>query len=57
MMDNTFVRPITDDERNFLYNLIDDTDKESNCHAKINMLKDKDYKVSEIRMMATNLIY
>jgi len=52
-MRDTFLRPITDDERNILYNLIDETDKESNYRAKIILLKDKDYSVPEIRM-ATN---
>ena len=56
MKDNTFPRPITDDERNTLYNLIDEIDKESNYHDKIILLKDGDNTVSEIRMMATNLI-
>jgi len=52
-MRDTFLRPITDDERNIVYNLIDETDKESNYRAKIILLKDKDYSVPEIRM-ATN---
>jgi hypothetical protein len=37
--------------------LIDETDRESNYCARIILLKDEDYTVSEIRMMATNLIY
>jgi len=40
-----------------LYNLIDETDMESNYRAKVILLKDEDYKVSEIGMMVTNLIY
>ena len=39
------------------YTLIDEIDKEPNYHAKIILLKDEDYMVSEIGMMATNLIY
>jgi hypothetical protein len=57
MRDNTFFRSIIDDERNTLYNLIDETDMESNYHPKFILLKDEDYTVSEIRLMATNLIY
>ncbi|HEX5519049.1 MAG TPA: hypothetical protein VFX18_01270 [Candidatus Nitrosocosmicus sp.] len=56
MRDNTFPSPITDDERNTLFNLIDEADRESNYRVKIILLKDEDYTVSEIRMMATNLI-
>ena len=56
MRDNTFLMPITDDEINILYNLIDETDRESNYPAKIILLKDEDYTVSEIKRMATNLI-
>jgi hypothetical protein len=56
MRNNTFPRPITDDKRNTLYNLIDEIDKEPNCRAKVILLKDEDYSVSEIKMMATNLI-
>ena len=52
-MSDTFLRLITDDERNILHNLIDETDKESNYRAKIILLKDEDYTVPEIRM-ATN---
>jgi hypothetical protein len=32
----------SDDERNILYNLIDEMDKESNYRAKIILLKDED---------------
>ena len=52
-MRDTFLRSITDDERNILYTLIDKSDKESNYRAKIILLKDEDYTVPEIRM-ATN---
>ena len=52
-MRDTFLRSITDDERNILYNLIDELDKESGYRAKIILLKDEDYSVPEIRM-ATN---
>ena len=52
-MRDTFLRPITDDERNILHNLIDEADKESNYRAKIILFKDEDYTVPEIRM-ATN---
>lgn len=52
-MRDTFLRAITDDERNILYNLIDETDKESSYRAKIIMLKDEGYAVPEIRI-ATN---
>jgi transposase len=49
-MRDTFLRPITDDEKNFLYNLIDETDNESSYRAKIILLKDEGYAVPEIRM-------
>jgi hypothetical protein len=52
-MRDTFLRSITDDERNILYTLIEKSDKESNYRAKIILLKDEDYTVPEIRM-ATN---
>lgn len=52
-MRDAFLRAITDDEKNILYNLIDETDKESNYRARIILLKDEDYTVPEIRM-ATN---
>ena len=53
MRDTFLIRPITDDERNILYNLIDDADKESSYRAKIILLKDEGYTVPEIRV-ATN---
>jgi transposase len=51
----TFIRSITDDERNILYDMMawDDDDKESSYRAKIILLRDKGYTVPEIRM-ATN---
>ena len=54
MRDTFLLRPISDDEINILYNLIDETDKDSNYRAKIIMLKDAaGYTVSKIRR-ATN---
>ncbi len=53
MTEDTFLKAITDDERNILYNLIDETNKESNYRVKIILLKDEDYTVPEIRT-ATN---
>ena len=54
MRDTFLIRPITDDERNILYNLIDETNNESSYRAKIILLKDKEgYAVPEIRI-ATN---
>ena len=52
-MRDTFLRLITDDERNILYDMIDEDDKESRYRAKIILLKDEGYTVPEIRM-ATN---
>src|SRR3954453_16145359 len=52
-MRDTFLRPITDDERNFLYKMIEQ-DYEQYCYrAKILLLKDEGYKIPEIRV-ATN---
>jgi hypothetical protein len=51
MRNNAFPRPITDDEINTLYNLINEADSESNYRAKVILLKDEDYTVSEIRMI------
>ncbi len=45
-MRDTILRPIIEVERNILYHLID----ESNYRAKIILLKDDEYTVSEIRM-------
>ena len=52
-MRDTFLRPITDDERNILYSVIEQDDKESSYRAKILLLKDEGYTVPEIRI-ATN---
>ena len=52
-MRDTFLRSITDLERNMLYDMIEWNDKESNYRAKIILLRDKGYTVPEIRM-ATN---
>jgi transposase len=51
-MRDTFLRLITDDERNVLYDMMED-DEESSYRAKIILLKDEGYTVPEIRM-ATN---
>lgn len=53
VMRDTFLRPITDDERNFLYNMIEQDDEQSSYRAKILLLKDEGYKIPEIRV-ATN---
>jgi hypothetical protein len=52
MKNNTFLRLITDNEIDILYNLIDEDDKESNYRVKVILLNDEDYTVSEIKMMA-----
>jgi len=52
-MRDTFLRSITNGERNALYDMIEWSDKESNYRAKIILLRDKGYTVPEIRM-ATN---
>ena len=49
-MRDTFLRSITDDERNILYGMIDD---ESGYRAKIILFRDDNYTVPEIRI-ATN---
>jgi transposase len=49
-MRDTFLRSITDDERNFLYDMIERDDKESSYRAKIILLKDEGYTVPEIRV-------
>jgi hypothetical protein len=50
-MRDTFLRLLSDDERNILYDMIEDEDNgESSYRAKIILLKDKGYNtVSEIR--------
>jgi transposase len=52
-MRDTFLRSITDDQRNILYDMIELDDEESSYRAKIILLKDEGYTVPEIRM-ATN---
>jgi len=52
-MRDTFLRSITDDERNILYDMIEWDDEESSYRAKIILLKDEGYTVPEIRI-ATN---
>lgn len=49
-MRDTILRPITEDERNILYGMIDD---ESGYRAKIILFRDDNYTVPEIRI-ATN---
>jgi hypothetical protein len=54
MRDNTFLRLINDDERNTLYEMIqDEDDNESSYRAKIILLKDEGYTVPEIRKIST----
>jgi transposase len=48
-MRDTFLRSITDDQRNILYGMIEWDDKESSYRAKIILLKEKGYTVPEIR--------
>lgn len=52
-MRDTFLKSITDDQRNILYDMIEWNDEESSYRAKIILLKDEGYTVPEIRM-ATN---
>jgi transposase len=52
-MRDTFLRSITDDERNILYDMIEWDDEESSYRAKIILLKDEGYTVPQIRI-ATN---
>jgi transposase len=49
-MRDTFLRPITNDERNVLYDIMEEDDKESGYRAKIILLKDEGYIVPEIRI-------
>ena len=44
-MRDTFLKPITDDQRNILYDMIEGDDVESGYRAKIILLKDKGYTV------------
>ncbi len=48
-MRDTFLRLITDDERNTLYDMMQEVDSESGYRAKIILLKDDGYTVPEIR--------
>jgi transposase len=52
-MRDTFLRLITNDERNTLYDMMQWEDNESGYRARIILLKDQGYTVPEIRM-ATN---
>ena len=52
-MRDTFLRLLTDDERNMLYDMMQWEDKESSYRAKIILLKDNGFTVPEIRR-ATN---
>ena len=49
-MRDTFLRQITDDERNILYSMIEQDDKDSSYRAKILLLKDEGYTIPEIRI-------
>ena len=55
-MRDTFLRSITDDQRNILYDKIEENDEGSSYRAKIILLKDEGYTIPEIRKI-TNLIY
>jgi transposase len=52
-MRDTFLKSITDDQRNILYDMIELEDAEPSYRAKIILLKDEGYTVPEIRI-ATN---
>ena len=52
-MRDTFLRSITDDQRNVLYDIMEEDDQEYSYRAKIILLKDEGYTVPEIRI-ATN---
>jgi transposase len=52
-MRDTFLKSITNDQRNILYDMIEWDDAESSFRAKIILLKDEGYTVPEIRI-ATN---
>ena len=52
-MRDTFLRFVSDDDRNLLYEMMEWNDKESSYRAKIILLRDKGYTVPEIRE-ATN---
>ena len=55
-MRDTFLRLITDDERNTLHDMMQWEDNESGYRAKIILLKDEGHTVPEIRV-ATNHHY
>jgi hypothetical protein len=42
-MRDTFLRLLSDDERNMLYDMMEDENEESSYRAKIILLKDKGY--------------
>ncbi|HVH95841.1 MAG TPA: helix-turn-helix domain-containing protein [Bacillus sp. (in: firmicutes)] len=52
-MRDTFLRFVSDDDRNLLYEMMEWNDKESSYRVKIILLRDKGYTVPEIRK-ATN---
>ena len=49
-MRDTFLRSIADDERNVLYEIMVEDEKETGYRAKIILLKDEGHTVPEIRM-------
>ena len=53
-MTDTNPRLISDDERNTLYDIIQDKGNESGYRAKIILLKDEGYTVPEIRRMTNH---
>jgi transposase len=53
-MRDTYLRLITDGERNILYEMMYDGDDESGYRAKIILLKDEGYTVPEIRRMTNH---
>ena len=53
-MRDTYLRLITDDERNMLYEMMQDEDDESGYRAKIILFKDEGYTVPEIRRMTNH---
>ena len=55
MRDTTFLRILTDDEKNILHLLLED--KENEYRAKIILLKDQRYAVSQIREITNHNEY
>jgi hypothetical protein len=51
-MRDTFLRLLTDNEKNILYRMLED--KESGYRAKIILLKDEGYTVPQIRKMTNH---